>query len=86
MENKVLVKVMLPDIDITYDIFIPVNEYVWKVKKLLLKAISDLSSISINIDLNYVVINRDNGRIYNDNEIIINTDIRNATELLLVVL
>ena len=42
MKNKVLVKIILPELDRSYDIFLPVNEIVWKAKKLILKAISDL--------------------------------------------
>ena len=83
MENKILVKIMLPEIDYSYDVFIPINELVWKVKKLLVKAISDLSGINLN-NSDYVIINKDTGYIYDNNQIIIDTDIRNATELYLI--
>ena len=33
MNNKILIKLIVPDLDNTYDIFIPVNELVWRVKK-----------------------------------------------------
>ena len=33
---------------------------------------------------NYVFINKDNGKIYSQNEVIINTDIRNGSELILI--
>lgn len=83
MDNKVLVKIILPEINQNYDIFIPVNEIVWKIKKLLVKALSDLSCIDLN-NKEYLLINKDNGKIYNENEIIIDTDIRNTTELFLI--
>lgn len=83
MENKVLVKVILTEIDQEYDIFIPVNEIVWKIKKLLIKALSDLSSMDLS-NKEYILINKDSGKIYSDNEIIIETDIRNTTELFLI--
>ena len=47
VKNKVLVKVIVPEIDSSYDIFIPVNEIIWKVKRLILKSIKDLTSIII---------------------------------------
>lgn len=84
MENKVLIKLIIPDLDEEFDIFIPVNELVWKIKKLLIKSVSDIIKISLDINSQYVLINKDNSRIYNNNEIILNTDIRNATELYLV--
>lgn len=82
MDNKVLVKLILPELDNSFDVFIPVNEIVWKIKKLLVKAISDVSGIVLDNSCEYVFINKDNGKIYNNNEIIIDTDIRNGSEIL----
>ena len=84
MNNKVLIKLIMPEYDISYDLFIPVNEVVWKLKKLILKSIQDLSGVVINNSVEYVFLNKDNSRIYNNNEIVINTDIRNGTELILM--
>lgn len=84
MNNKVLIKLSFPKLDKTYDILIPVNELIWKVKKLIIKSISDLEGIKLNINDNYILLNKINNRIYNNNEIIIDTDIRNSTELLLI--
>ena len=84
MKNKVLVKVIVPELDNSFDIFIPVNELVWKVKKLLVKSISDLTSGSLNINANYNLVNKNINKVYMNNEIIIDTDIRNATELVLL--
>ena len=83
MENKILINVNLPEIELSYDVFIPVNELLWKVKKMIIKAISDLSGINMN-EQEYIIINKDNGYIYGNNQIIIDTDIRNATELYLI--
>ena len=84
MNNKVLIKLIIPEFDLSYDLFIPVNEVVWKLKRLIMKSIQDLSGVSIkNID-EALFINKDNSRIYNNNEIVINTDIRNGTELILM--
>lgn len=84
MENKVLIKLIVPQIDEEFDVFIPVNEIVWKIKKMFLKSVVDLSNISLNTNMEYVLINKNTTRIYNNNEIIINTDIRNSTELILI--
>lgn len=84
MNNKVLIKLIVPEIDNSYDLFIPVNEVIWKVKKLMIKCISDLANVEINITQNYILINKVNGTVYDNNQIIINTDIRNATELVLM--
>ena len=84
MENKVLIKLFVPELDRTFDVFIPVNEIVWKITKMLVKSVSDLSNANIELTKEYALINKTTTRIYNNNEIIINTDIRNGTELILI--
>ena len=84
MKNKVLIKLIVPELDATFDVFIPVNELVWKIKKLILKSVSDLNNINTFNDLDCVLINKDNSKIYNNNEIILDTDIRNSSELILI--
>ena len=84
MNNKVLVNIDIPELDSNYDLFIPVNELIWKVSKLVIKSISDLSGVSLNPNDKYIFINKINNTIYKNNEIIINTDIRNGTELIIL--
>ena len=83
MENKVLVKVIFPELEKCFDVFIPVNELAWKIIRLMSKSISDLCDIKLIVN-NYMLINAENGTIYNNNDILINTDIRNGTELILI--
>ena len=80
MNNKVLIKLIVPEIDETFDLFIPVNELIWKIKKLAAKAINDLTGGSLDLEKDYVLINKNNNTIYDNNAVVINTDIRNATE------
>ena len=84
MMNKVLIRLYIPMLDNSYDVFIPVNELVWKVNKLLVKSVSDLTDAELPLNKNYVLVNIESGRIYNSNEIVINTDIRNSTKLALI--
>jgi hypothetical protein len=84
MNNKVLVNIYVPSIDKSYDLFIPVNEVIWKITKLCIKSISDIENIELSIKDNYVLINKTTSKVYGVNEIVIETDIRNETELILV--
>lgn len=84
MKNKVLVKLFVPELDSSFDLFIPVNEIVWKVKKLMVKSISDLTGVFLNVNEEYALINKTTGMLYQNNGIVIQTDIRNATELILL--
>lgn len=84
MKNKVLVKLIVPELDSTYDIFIPVNEVIWKIKKLIVKSVSDLSGGVLKTNKEYTLINKLTSKPYPNNTTVINTDIRNATELILL--
>ena len=84
MKNKVFIKLIVPELNDSFDVFIPVNEIIWKIKKLTCKSVSDITGGALDIKKEYNLINMENGRVYDNNEIVINTDIRNATELLLL--
>lgn len=83
MNNKVLVKLLVPELNSSFDIFLPVNELIWKIKKMLVKSISDLTNIKLNPKIDYVLINAISGICYSDNITIRTTDIRNASILIL---
>ncbi len=84
MKNKILLKIIIPETDDTFDIFIPVNEVIWKIKKLFITGASELSGNLLDKNADYCFINKDSGKIYNNNEIVFDTDIRNASELILL--
>ena len=84
MKNKVLIKLIVPELDTTFDLFIPVNEVIWKVKKLIIKSVSDLSYGELDLEKEYVLFNKATSTFYDNNLIVMDTDIRNATELVLL--
>ena len=84
MKNKVLIKVIVPETDDTFDIFIPVNEVIWKIRKFIVKGISDLSSGMVDEEDEYCLMNLDSSTVYDNNQIVVNTDIRNASEIVLL--
>ena len=84
MDNKVLIKLIVPELDINFDVFIPVNELMWKIKKLMLKSISDLTGIILDSKIEYEIFNKGTGNFYGNNQIVIDTDIRNGCELVFV--
>ena len=75
MKNKVLVKIIVPEVD---------DELVWKIKKLVSEGISDLTSSNFDFSREYVFINPKTNMIYKENDTILQTDIRNSTELILI--
>ena len=83
MNNKVLITVTLPNLNQKFDIFVPVNEVIWKLKKEIILAIQDLYNINLTY-CDYVLMNVDNSNIYRNNTILIETDIRNSSNLILI--
>ncbi len=76
--NKVLVNIYIVSLSKNFEVFVPVNEKVGNIVKLLGVLIDSIS------ELNNVIMNIDSGACYNNNDIVRNTDIRNDTKLLLL--
>ena len=79
-----MIKLIVPELDTTYDVFVPVNEVIWKVKKLISKSVADLSGGGLDYKKEYTLINKLTSQPYDNNTVIINTNIRNATELIML--
>ena len=85
MKSKVMIKAVFPSTDREYDVKIPVNEIMWKVNKLIVKAVYDMNGIPVDIkEDNFVMINRTTGTIYDNNTVVIDSDIRNGTEIVFI--
>ena len=84
MKNKVLIKIYVPELDFGTDLFLPVNEVLWKIKIMIIQAISDMTGGALDKKKKYMMINKDTSEIYKQNSILIDTDIRNATEIILL--
>ena len=84
MKNKVLVRVYVPELDFSTDLFLPVNEVLWKIKIMIIQAISDLTNGALDKNKIYSMINSDTSVVYDINKVLIDTDIRNATEIILI--
>ena len=84
MKNKVLIKLIVPELDKDYDVFVPVNEAIWKVKAMLTKCVSDLNHINFDPKSEFLLINKEDGAVYQNNTSLIQTNIRNGSELILL--
>lgn len=83
MNNKVLVKVYVPEMGEKYDVFIPVNEYIYVVTDLIRKSIISITGID-DLSRNSYLMNRDTLQIYPGDFLVRDTDIKNSIELLLL--
>ena len=81
MSNKVLIKVEFVEYNVTFEIFVPVNELLWKVSMLIEKSSADLLGVQ-SIGKKYTIINKKTNEIYDLNLTVKETNIRNGTELI----
>lgn len=82
MEYKVLVKLYVPEIEEEFEVYIPINKEIGEVCELICKLVNDVSKV-YPLKKNANLCNRKTGFIYDRHKIIRETDIRNASELIL---
>lgn len=84
MKNKVLVELIVPQIDQSFNLYIPINKKIGNVIVLISKAITDLTNgvyIGSNKTFLYDSVTGDK---YNINDLVIKTNIRNGSVLVLM--
>ena len=83
--NKVLVDLIIPEIEETYSVFLPINKKIGNIIILLNKGIRQLSHHSDLFDKDTnCLFNQETGCYYSPDTIIKNTDIRNGTKLIML--
>ncbi len=84
MKNKVLIKLIVPDLEESYDLFIPLNKSIGNIIVLIDKTLHNLNSdLSINFN-NCCLYNSETALPYDPSQIIRETNIRNASEIILL--
>lgn len=83
MNNKVLIKLIIASTDQEIDCFIPINEKIYNIKRIFLKYTIDTNNIEHDVIDSFILLNVRTNVIYNNNDRVFNTDIRNGTELIL---
>lgn len=84
MKNKVLIELLVPEIDETYNVYLPINKRIGKCITLLIKAINDINFSNFINNNECVLVNRITGETYDKNLLIRNTNIRNGATLILI--
>ncbi|MBQ6284715.1 MAG: hypothetical protein IJK67_00185 [Bacilli bacterium] len=79
-DNKYLVNIYVLSLDTNFEVYLPANEKVGNITKLMNTTMFD----SINTDNNIKFINADTGKAYNNNDLIRDTDIKNDSRILLI--
>lgn len=84
MDHKVLINVYIPELDVKYDLFIPVNKKVCNTILLIVKAVNELSDGAYPITQNHALMNSETCQIYELDKNLKESDIKNGTKLVLV--
>lgn len=82
--SKVLVCVYVPLMEKEFDVYIPVNKKISFIKKLLVKSICELSNNNYKFNGNVKLSNKITNYVYNEDEYVINTDIRNGSKIVIL--
>ena len=84
INNKVIVKLIVPEIDKIYDLYLPVNKKIGNIINLLNITVSDFSNNEFMKSTKNILINAKDGHQYSPDILLLNTDIRNGTKLILL--
>lgn len=84
IDSKVLVKLDVPEIDQTFDIYLPVNKKMGNIINLLNKAVNELTNGIYPLADTNKLYNKDTKEIYEPDVLLAYTDIRNGTRLFLI--
>ena len=84
MENKVLIILNVSELDETYDIMIPVSRKIGNIIELISKFLIDITDGKYVVDIHKNLYNKESGYRYNNNALVIDTDIRNGARLVLI--
>ena len=84
MKNKVLVNLIIPEIDKQFDVYLPVNKKIGNIIELLNKAINELTDGEFIISKCNKLYNMKTQEKYKSDILLANTNIRNGTQLVLI--
>ena len=81
--NKYLVTIIVPTLEMDFEMYIPNNKKVGTIKTYISKSINELTSGQYNKDTNSIMlIDRVSGKEYLNNLYIKDTEIKNGTKLI----
>ena len=79
-DNKLLINLYVLSLGKRFEVYIPVNEKIGNISRLLNATMFETSDDKKN----YILFNAESGISYNNNDLIRDTDIKNNTKLILI--
>lgn len=81
--NRVLIRVYVPVLEKQFDVWIPISKSIYSVILDLLEGINSINKIEYNLSNFPNLYNKENSEVYDLGAKIIETDIRNGSEVIL---
>lgn len=84
MKNKVLIELIVPEIDMKFNIYVPINKRIGNIINLLGKAVKELSNGCYEYTNKTSIYNSLTGEKYPINSLLRETNIRNGSKIVLI--
>ena len=84
MKNKINVDIIVPSINETYNLFIPINKTVGEIIKLLNQSINELTNNDFPISNKLSLVNLNTGEMYDISKIVKENHIEDGSRLVLI--
>ncbi len=84
MSNQILVRLYVPNLEKSFDVWIPVQRRIGNVISLLLKAINEMSYNVYKPSMYPMLYDKATAKMYDVNDLVKDTDIRNGSELIII--
>ena len=83
-KNKILIELEIPLIEKKYDLFIPINKKIGTIKSLIEQALKELTDNGYIIKEDTNFYSKETGTIYNVNQNVRDTDLKNGSRIILL--
>lgn len=84
INNHVFVKLLIPEIDQSFDIYLPINKKIGNIINLINEAISEMTNGEMIKSKSNKLYNKNTLEKYNPDTLLYNTNIRNGSVLILL--
>lgn len=84
MNNKVLILVFVPSLEVSFEFYIPINKKIGTIKNSIIEFIQSEYGFSIKDTGRVSIIEKETGTILNEDIFVYDSTIRNGTRLLLI--
>lgn len=83
MNNKILVIVKVPFIEMEFEMYIPINKKIGYVKQMIISSIKERADGNLD-DVSLKLFDKETGSVFNNNIYVKESSIRNGTVLFLI--